>query len=76
MLSFGLSLTAQSGASADQLRAKYRESLRQFESVQGIEKISMIGGSLPMTGDSEVPFWLEGQPKPACVAEILFRYYE
>ncbi len=24
-----------------------------------------MGGSLPMTGDSEIPFWLEGQPKPA-----------
>ncbi len=75
VLSFGLSLTAQSGASADQLRAKYRESLRQFESVPGIEKISMIGGSLPMTGDSEVPFWLEGQPKPAHQADTPFSLF-
>jgi len=75
VLSFGLSLTAQSGASADQLRAKYRESLRQFESVPGIEKISMIGGSLPMSGDSEVPFWLEGQPKPAHQADTPFSLF-
>lgn len=67
--SFALSMTQSASASADQLRAKYRESLRQFESVQGIEKVSMMGGSLPMTGDSEVPFWLEGQPKPANLAE-------
>jgi putative ABC transport system permease protein len=74
-LSFGLSLTAQSGATADQLRAKYRESLRQFESVPGIERVSMIGGSLPMTGDSEVPFWLEGQPKPATQAASPFALF-
>src|SRR5205814_8078247 len=47
------------------LRAMYRETLRQLEGVRGVETVSMMGGSLPMTGDSEVPFWLEGQPKPA-----------
>src|SRR5437763_13614707 len=43
----------------------YRETLRQLESVRGVETVSMMGGSLPMTGDSEVPFWLEGHPRPA-----------
>jgi predicted permease len=35
----------------------------------------MIGGSLPMTGDSEVPFWLEGQPKPANENEMPFALF-
>jgi predicted permease len=64
-LSFATSLTSDPSVTPDQLRSKYRESLRQFESVPGVESVAMIGGSLPMAGDSEVPFWLEGQPKPA-----------
>jgi len=65
VLTFAISSTSNSAATADQLRAMYRETLRQLESVRGVETVSMMGGSLPMTGDSEVPFWLEGQPKPA-----------
>jgi len=65
VLTFAVSSTSHSAVTADQLRAKYRETLRQLESVRAVEAVSMLGGSLPMTGDSEVPFWLEGQPKPA-----------
>ena len=64
-LSFNISLTSDPSVTADQLRSKYRESLRLFAGVPGVESVAMIGGSLPMTGDSEVPFWLEGEPKPA-----------
>ena len=65
VLTFAISSTSNSAAEPNQLRAMYRETLRQLQSVRGVETISMMGGSLPMTGDSEVPFWLEGQPKPA-----------
>lgn len=74
-LSFATSLTSDPSVSAGQLRSKYRESLRQFESVPGVESVAMIGGSLPMTGDSEVPFWLEGQPKPANENEMPFALF-
>src|SRR5260370_34159130 len=65
VLTFAISSASNSASTADQLRVMYRETLRQLESVPGVETVSMMGGSLPMTGDSEVPFWLEGQPKPA-----------
>ena len=49
--------------------AAMRATLRQFEqkmaSVPGITSLSAMDGAFPMTGDSELPFWLEGQPKPA-----------
>ena len=64
VLAFSLSFTSEPGVTADQLRAKYRESMRQLEHVPGVDGVSMLGGSLPMTGDSEVPFWLENQAKP------------
>jgi putative ABC transport system permease protein len=74
-LSFNISLTSDPSVSADQLRSKYRESVRQFAGVPGVESVAMIGGSLPMTGDSEVPFWLEGQPKPANENEMTFALF-
>ena len=75
VLTFATSLTSDPSITAAQLRAKYRESMRQFETVPGVESIAMIGGSLPMTGDSEVPFWLEGQPKPAHDNEMPFALF-
>jgi predicted permease len=65
VLTFSISSTSNAAFTADQLRAMYRETLRQLESIRGVETVSLMGGSLPMTGDSEIPFWLEGQPKPA-----------
>jgi predicted permease len=65
VLTFSISSTSGAAMTADQLRSTYRETLRQLAGIPGVEAISMMGGSLPMSGDSEVPFWLEGQPKPA-----------
>lgn len=75
VLAFDTSLTSDPAVTADQLRAKYRESMRQFASVPGVESVAMVGGSLPMTGDSEVPFWLEGQPKPPNENEMPFALF-
>jgi predicted permease len=36
----------------------------RFAAVPGVEFASLSVGSNPMQGDSEVGFWLEGQPKP------------
>jgi predicted permease len=65
VLTFSISSTSNAAFTADQLRAMYRETLRRLESIRGVEAVSLMGGALPMTGDSEIPFWLEGQTKPA-----------
>jgi predicted permease len=65
VLAFSLSLTSTDSTTADQLRAKYHASVEQIEAIPGVKSASMLGGSLPMSGDSEIPFWIEGQPKPA-----------
>ncbi len=64
VLTFDLSWTSDPKMNAGQLRDKQREVFHQLEAAPGIEAISIMAGSLPMDGDSEVPFWLEGQPKP------------
>jgi predicted permease len=70
VLEFSISSTSAPGVTADQLRTKYRETLRQVQNVPGVQAVSMTGGSLPMTGDSELPFWVEGKPKPATEQEM------
>ena len=75
VLSFALSVTSESKVTPDQLRAKFRESLKQLESVNGVEQASMLVGSLPMSGDSELPFWVDGQPKPANQSEMPFALF-
>jgi predicted permease len=65
VLAFSLSLTSTDATTGDQLRAKYRASVDSITAIPGVEAASMLGGSLPMSGDSELPFWIEGQPKPA-----------
>jgi predicted permease len=75
VVSFNTSLNSTKNVNASQLRSKYRESLRQLEAVPGVESASLIAGSLPMTGDSEIPFWVEGQPKPANENEMPFALF-
>ena len=75
VLSFETSITSDKDVTPAQLRAKYRESVRQLESVPGVESAALVGGSIPMTGDSELPFWLDGQPKPANQNDMPFSIF-
>jgi predicted permease len=74
-LAFNISLTSGPNTTAAQLRSRYHETIRQLESVPGVEGVSLMGGSLPMTGDSELPFWVEGRPKPATEQEMPFALF-
>jgi predicted permease len=75
VLTFNISSTSGPNITADQLRMKYRVGMRELEGVPGVEAVSLVGGSLPMTGDSEVPFWVEGRPKPASEQEMPFALF-
>ena len=75
VLVFDISSTSAPDITAGQLRNKYRETLRQLEGVPGVEAVSMQGGALPMNGDSEVPFWVEGRPKPASAQDMPFALF-
>jgi predicted permease len=75
VLTFEISSTSDPSVTADQLRAKFRATLRQLEGLPGVRSVSLLGGSLPMTGDSEVPFWREGQPRPQHENEMTFALF-
>jgi predicted permease len=66
--SFG---TAQSlGATPDAVRQSYRQIHDAIAAVPGVESVSLSGASTPMETDSELPFWLEGESKPASQADM------
>jgi putative ABC transport system permease protein len=56
--------------SPETLRATWREMQEKISSVPGVQFAALSGGSGIMRGDSELPFWIEGQPKPASQADM------
>ncbi|HET7842408.1 MAG TPA: ABC transporter permease, partial [Terriglobia bacterium] len=54
----------------DAVRASWRAVLDKLQAIPGVRAVSMSAAAVPLRGDSEVPFWLEGQPKPATQAEM------
>ena len=53
--------------SPDAVRTTWRQVQDNIEAIPGIQGASVTLGSFPTRGDSDLPFWLEGQPKPATV---------
>jgi len=70
VLTFSVALPPSLGDDPAKIRAALRQLHDQVRAVPGVEAVSIAGGSLPMTGDSELPFWLDGQPKPATNQEM------
>jgi predicted permease len=70
LLTFAVSLPTVADATADAVRASLRQLQDTVAAVPGVEATSIDDGGMPMAGDSEMPFWIEGQPKPATTAEM------
>jgi len=70
VLTFAVSLSPSLGINAASSRAAIRELDEKLKSIPGVEAVSSTGGALPMNGDNELPFWLEGQPKPANASDM------
>jgi predicted permease len=64
LMTFGFSVAPSLLSNPSESRAAIRGLHDKIRALPGIEAISVAGGSLPMNSDSELPFWLEGQPKP------------
>jgi predicted permease len=62
VLTFALAGSPTSTQTGQALRDGYVELERRIRLVSGVEAASIVGGSIPMTGDSELPFWVVGQP--------------
>lgn len=70
VLTFAVSMSPSLGATASTSRSAIRQLDETLRNVPGVDAVSSTAGGLPMTGDNEFPFWLEGQPKPANESEM------
>jgi predicted permease len=56
--------------SPEALRANWRQMQNSLDAVPGVEASALTASAVPMAGDAELPFWLEGQPKPSTSGEM------
>ncbi len=64
-ITFGLSLAATPTTSSAETRARLRYFDDKMRAIPGVQAVSVTLGSRPMVHDSSLPFWIEGEPKPA-----------
>jgi predicted permease len=64
-ITFSLSMPSSSATTTAETRARLRQFDDKMRSVPGVQAVSVTLGSRPMIHDSSLPFWVEGQPKPA-----------
>jgi len=69
VLTFNLSFPAASG-SPDATRATWRQIHDRLDAVPDIRSSSLSAGAIPLQSNPEVPYWLEGQPKPSSQAAM------
>jgi predicted permease len=70
VLTFNVSLSSSQGVNPATTRSALRQAESTIQTVPGVEAVSITGGALPMQGDTELPFWVEGRPKPANTSEM------
>ncbi len=69
-ITFSLSLPADPSTSSAETRARLRHFHDKMHSIPGVQAVSVTLGSRPMIHNSSLPFWIEGQPKPANFQEM------
>jgi len=70
VVNFNLASSQPLGETPTAIRAAYRQLHDAIGAVPGVQAVSMTAGSLPMAGDSELSFWMEGEAKPASQSEM------
>lgn len=65
VVNIGISLPPSlANVSIDETRAKLRELNDRFAHAPGIAAVSQTWGAVPMNGEDDQWFWMDGQPKP------------
>jgi len=67
---FEFSSSQPLGDSPAAIRASFRRLHDAIATVPGVQGVSIKTGSSPMDGDSELPFWLDNEPKPSSQQEM------
>jgi len=65
ILTFGVAGSPAVHGSPAAVRSGFVQTIDRLRTVPGVKAISVLLGGLPMSGDSELPYWVEGRPRPA-----------
>jgi len=69
-ITFSLAMPAPSNTTSAETRARLRNFDDKVRSIPNVQAVSITLGSRPMIHDSALPFWIEGEPKPAHDSEM------
>lgn len=64
-ITFSVTLPSTPTTTSADTRARLRAFDDKLRSLPGVQAVSVTLGSRPMIHDSSLPFWIEGEPKPA-----------
>ena len=64
-IAFNLSMPSSSSTTSAETRARLRQFNERMRAIPGLQAFSVMLGSRPLVHDSSLPFWVDGQPKPA-----------
>jgi predicted permease len=70
VLKFDIAAAQPLGTTPAAIRAAFRQLHDAIAVTPGVQAASLDVGSSPMGGDSELPFWLDNESKPASQAEM------
>jgi len=71
VLTFGLSLSpSMKTAKPEAIHAALSELSDQIAAAPGVSAVSFSAGAIPLAGEDDLFFWIEGQPKPASQSEM------
>lgn len=69
-VTFSLSLPSAPTTNSAETRARLRYFGEKMRTIPGVQAVSVTLGSRPMIHNSSLPFWIEGQPKPANLQDM------
>jgi predicted permease len=69
-ITFALSMPSTDATTSAETRARLRHFDEAMRTIPGVQAVSVTLGSRPMIHNSTLPFWIEGQPKPANLQEM------
>jgi predicted permease len=70
VLTFNIASAEPFGDTPSATRAAFRRLHDTLSGLPGVQSVSLTFGSQPLQGDSELPFWMEGESKPASQADM------
>ena len=69
-ITFDLSMPSSSATTSAETRARLRQFDEKMYAIPGVEAVSVTLGARPMIHDTVLPFWVEGEPKPATINDM------